>query len=167
MRRFLIHFCWVGIMALFLAQVEIQIEGGAGWATSLPTWRIEQHWLLDIFWGGRAMTGYHAWMFPFIAMVFHLPLFFMQRWSRRWHTEEQCEIETPLLAASCEREPDAPAPPTPRPKRSALHSLGDPFAWRLQRGRPSPRMQDLCQLFLKHNTRPSSHRAASRAMNCS
>lgn len=71
-------------MAIFLAEVEIQIEGDAGWATSLPTWRIEQHWLLDLFWGGRAMTGYHAWMFPFIAMVFHLPLFFMQRWTKRW-----------------------------------------------------------------------------------
>ncbi len=53
----LLTLCWVGLMAFFFAEVEIQIEGGAGWATSLPTWRIEQHWLLDIFWGGRAMTG--------------------------------------------------------------------------------------------------------------
>ena len=42
---------WVSLMAFFFAEVEIQIEGDAGWATSLPTWRIEQHWLLDIFWG--------------------------------------------------------------------------------------------------------------------
>ncbi|WMW79411.1 hypothetical protein RF679_12210 [Undibacterium cyanobacteriorum] len=82
--RFLIHFLWVAVMAIFLAEVEIQIEGDAGWASSLPTWRVEQHWLLDVFWGGRAMTGYHAWMFPFIAMVFHLPLFFLQRWTLRW-----------------------------------------------------------------------------------
>ena len=52
---------------------EIQIEGPNGWATSLPTWRIEHHPLLDIFWGGRAMTGYHAWFFSFILLVFHLP----------------------------------------------------------------------------------------------
>lgn len=72
---------WVSLMAFFFAEVEIQIEGDAGWATSLPTWRIEQHWLLDIFWGGRAMTGYHAWVFPFIAMIFHLTFFFLQTWS--------------------------------------------------------------------------------------
>jgi hypothetical protein len=53
----------------------------AGWAASLPTWRIEQHWLLDIFWGGRPMTGYHAWVFSFMALVFHLPVFINGTWS--------------------------------------------------------------------------------------
>jgi hypothetical protein len=76
---------WVVLLAFFFANIEIQIEGGAGWATSLPTWRIESHWLLDIFWGGRAMTGYHAWVFPFIALIFHLPLFFMGHWT--WRAE--------------------------------------------------------------------------------
>ena len=74
---------YVSVMAFFFAQVEIQIEGSAGWATSLPTWRVEQHWLLDLFWGGRAMSGYPAWMFPFIAMIFHLPFFFEKSWSWR------------------------------------------------------------------------------------
>lgn len=73
--------CWVALLGFFFAQVEIQIEGAAGWAANLPTWRIEQHWLLEIFWGGRPMTGYHAWVFPFIALFFHLPLFFMGQWS--------------------------------------------------------------------------------------
>jgi hypothetical protein len=72
---------WVVLLAYFFAQTEIQIEGPAGWAANLPTWRIEQHWLLDLFWGGRAMTGYHAWVFPFIAMFFHFPLFFIGHWS--------------------------------------------------------------------------------------
>ncbi|RZI42996.1 hypothetical protein EGT07_09055 [Herbaspirillum sp. HC18] len=76
---------WVILLAFFFAQIEIQIEGGAGWATNLPTWRIEKHWLLDIFWGGRAMTGYHAWVFPFIALFFHFPLFFIGHWS--WRAE--------------------------------------------------------------------------------
>jgi hypothetical protein len=80
-KAFMLTVLWVSLMAVFFAEVEIQIEGGAGWATSLPTWRIEQHWLLDIFWGGRAMTGYHAWVFPFVAMIFHLPFFFLQTWS--------------------------------------------------------------------------------------
>lgn len=74
---------WVVLLALFFAQTEIQIEGAGGWAANLPTWRIEKHWLLDIFWGGRAMTGYHAWIFPFIALFFHFPFFFMQQWSVR------------------------------------------------------------------------------------
>jgi hypothetical protein len=64
---------WITLMGLFFAMTEIHIEGPNGWATSLPTWRIEKHPLLDIFWGGRAMTGYHAWFFSFIILVFHLP----------------------------------------------------------------------------------------------
>ncbi len=71
----------VGILAYFFAQVEIHVEGDAGWAANLPTWRVETHWLLDLFWGGRPMTGYHAWVFPFIALFFHFPLAFMGQWS--------------------------------------------------------------------------------------
>lgn len=71
----------VALLAYFFANVEIQIEGEAGWAANLPTWRVEKHWLLDIFWGGRAMTGYHAWAFPFVAIFFHFPLLFIGQWS--------------------------------------------------------------------------------------
>jgi hypothetical protein len=31
------------------------------------------------------MTGYHAWVFPFIALFFHFPLCFMDHWS--WRAE--------------------------------------------------------------------------------
>lgn len=79
------HMIWtlgmVVVLAYFFAKAEIHIEGDAGWAANLPTWRIEQHWLLDIFWGGRAMTGYHAWVFSFIALFFHFPLCFDAQWS--------------------------------------------------------------------------------------
>src|SRR5450830_1359997 len=81
--RPLLTVAWVAVLAFFFAQVEIQIEGGAGWAAALPTWRIEQLWLLDIFWGGRAMTGYHAWIFSFMVLMFHFPLAFLQTWSWR------------------------------------------------------------------------------------
>jgi hypothetical protein len=67
--------------AYLFARVEVEIEGDAGWAANLPTWRIEDHVLLDLFWGGRAMTGYHLWMFSFIGVFFHFPLFFMGQWS--------------------------------------------------------------------------------------
>ena len=83
--QFSLLLAWVTLLGVFFAQTEIQIEGGAGWAANLPTWRIEHHWLLDIFWGGRAMTGYHAWVFPFIALFFHTPLFFAPQWS--WQLE--------------------------------------------------------------------------------
>lgn len=72
---------WVFVLAVFFAQVEIQIEGANGWGGSLPTWRIKNHWLLDLFWGGRAMTGYHAWVFPFIAIFFHFPIIWMSQWN--------------------------------------------------------------------------------------
>jgi len=73
------------LLAYFFANVEIQIEGPAGWAAALPTWRIEQHWLLDLFWGGRPMTGYHAWIFSFMALVFHFPFALAARWN--WRAE--------------------------------------------------------------------------------
>jgi hypothetical protein len=74
---------WIALTAFFFANVEIQIEGPAGWAASLPTWRVENHWLLDIFWGGRPMTGYHAWVFSFMFLVFHLGVFINLNWSLR------------------------------------------------------------------------------------
>ena len=79
--HFLLLLSFVSLLAFFFAKVEIQIEGAEGWAVNLPTWRVEHHLLLTLFWGGRAMTGYHAWMFSFIALIFHLPLFMMASWS--------------------------------------------------------------------------------------
>jgi hypothetical protein len=70
-------------LAFLFANVEIQIEGTGGWAANLPTWRIEHHWLLDMFLGGRAMTGYHAWVFSFIFLVFHFPMIVGWRFTLR------------------------------------------------------------------------------------
>jgi hypothetical protein len=70
-------------LAFLFANVEIQIEGAAGWAANLPTWRVEKHWLLDLFYEGRTLTGYHAWVFPFVALFFHFPFAFAARWSWR------------------------------------------------------------------------------------
>ncbi|MEI8121270.1 MAG: hypothetical protein WCI20_04415 [bacterium] len=67
-------FLWVILLGAVFANVEIQIEGGAGWAANLPTWRLENSWL-NWFWGGKTITGYHAWVFSFMALVFHIPLF--------------------------------------------------------------------------------------------
>jgi hypothetical protein len=72
----------VFVLAYFFANVEIQIEGANGWAASLPvTFRIEHHWLLDVFWGGRPLTGYHAWVFAFMALFFHFPMIWANVWT--------------------------------------------------------------------------------------
>jgi hypothetical protein len=73
------------ILGFFFAKLEIAIEGDAGWAANLPTWRIEGHWLLDLLWGGRVMTGYHAWAFSLVALFFHFPLVFSADYS--WQAE--------------------------------------------------------------------------------
>jgi hypothetical protein len=74
---------YVAVLAFFFAKVEIHIEGEDGWAAKLPTWRIEKHWLLDVFFGGRPLTGYHAWMLPFSLLLFHYPALLGGSWSWR------------------------------------------------------------------------------------
>ena len=73
----------IGALSTMFAKVEIQIEGADGWAANLPTWRLDHHWLLDVFWGGRPLTGYHVWVFLFMAVVFHLVFFLHGRPSLR------------------------------------------------------------------------------------
>ena len=92
-RALLLTLVWVALLALFFAEVEIQIEGAAGWAANLPTWRIEQHWLLDIFWGGRPMTGYHAWVFSFMALIFFI-------WTMTFCSGTGLSLEAIFFAAS-------------------------------------------------------------------
>ncbi len=77
----LYYLIFIGLLAFWFCKVEIHIEGTDGWAKNLPTWRIENHLLLKLFWGGRAMTGYHAWVISFVIIFFHLPYFFMSPWS--------------------------------------------------------------------------------------
>jgi hypothetical protein len=66
-------------MAFILAMWEIQIEGKAGWAANLPSWRIEKGWPVKLM-GGRPVTGYHVFMLIFMLSIIHLPLFFTP-----WH----------------------------------------------------------------------------------
>ena len=61
--------------AFLFAKLEIEIEGEHGWAAKLPTWRVEKHFLLDLFFGGRPLTGYHVWAFLFVFFFFHMPFF--------------------------------------------------------------------------------------------
>jgi hypothetical protein len=72
------HALWfgaVGALAFLFAKVEIEIEGGDGWAAKLPTWRL-QNKLTDIFYGGRPLTGYHLWVQLFVLVFCHVPFAF-------------------------------------------------------------------------------------------
>lgn len=60
------------VTAWIFAALEIQIEGQAGWAANLPTWRIQNR-LTDLFYGGRPLTGYHLYAQLFVLAVVHLP----------------------------------------------------------------------------------------------
>ncbi len=72
---------FVLVAAFMFAKLEIEIEGQHGWAEKLPTWRVEHHFLLDWFFGGRSLTGYHTWTFIFVLFLFHLPFFWTGTWS--------------------------------------------------------------------------------------
>jgi len=76
---------FVPIAAFIWAKLEVEIEGPDGWAKSLPTWRLEEHVLLDVFMGGRPLTGYHLWAFTFVFLVYHLPFLWLRTWN--WHAE--------------------------------------------------------------------------------
>jgi len=72
------------VAAFIFAKLEIEIEGPHGWAEKLPTWRVERHTLLDWFFGGRPLTGYHVWAFALILFCFHMPFFWLAgSWSLR------------------------------------------------------------------------------------
>ena len=63
------------IIALVLAYFEIQIEGVAGWAANLPTWRIENQ-QINLLIGGRPITGYHISLDILLLLFLHWPSLF-------------------------------------------------------------------------------------------
>lgn len=65
-------FLMVFASALSFALLEIQIEGRAGWASNLPTWRIENEWTRRFF-SARPLTGYHLYVHLVILCFCHAP----------------------------------------------------------------------------------------------
>ena len=72
------------VLAYLFAKVEIEIEGGAGWAANLPTWRLQNRWT-DLVYGGRPLTGYHLWVQSFVLAFMHMPYAVGLPWS--WANE--------------------------------------------------------------------------------
>jgi hypothetical protein len=63
------------VLAFFFAQLEIQIEGSAGWAKNLPTWRKSLRdipILRHLFFKDMELTGYHLYLNLFIFSVLHI-----------------------------------------------------------------------------------------------
>jgi hypothetical protein len=58
--------------ATLLALVEIQVEGGEGWAAKLPTWRVDNAFT-RLLMSGKPLTGYHTYLISFVLVMAHLP----------------------------------------------------------------------------------------------
>lgn len=59
-----------------LACIEIEIEGGYGWAQRLPTWWLGRGLVGRVYgiaMGHRPLTGYHVFAFTIPLVVLHLP----------------------------------------------------------------------------------------------
>lgn len=76
---------YIFILATILAALEVQIEAGNGWAKNIPTWRPNPNkWYAKSYkkiMSGKELTGYHLFMFTFVALIFHLPFFFGINWN--------------------------------------------------------------------------------------
>ena len=71
------------LAAAAFAKLEIAIEGPHGWAANLPTWRISGTWWNRWLFGGRVMTGYHAWALITVLVLLHVGLLAGGDWSLR------------------------------------------------------------------------------------
>lgn len=72
------------LWALGLAGIEIEIEGGRGWAERLPTWYRKRGRVGRIYglaMGGRPLTGYHVFAFTIPLVILHLPFGYGLGWS--------------------------------------------------------------------------------------
>jgi len=66
---------WMLILAYLHARQETEIEGNAGWARHLPTFRINVFITKLLI--GKEITGYHIFMLLMFLVIFHLPLLFI------------------------------------------------------------------------------------------
>ena len=72
------------LWAFGLGCIEIEIEGGHGWAERLPTWYLKRGRVGRIYglaMGQRPLTGYHVFAFTIPLVIVHLPFAFGLDWS--------------------------------------------------------------------------------------
>ncbi|MSR86643.1 hypothetical protein EXS70_00505 [Candidatus Peribacteria bacterium] len=70
---FLILWPFILLLSTVTALMEIQIEGGNGWASCLPSWRFSPKWLRKLM-NGKEVTGYHIYFNLHMIVLLHLPL---------------------------------------------------------------------------------------------
>jgi len=78
--RTLLLFAW----AFCLAGIEIEIEGGYGWAERLPTWFLRRGIVgraYGVVMGHRPLTGYHVFAFSIPFIVLHFPFVMGAEWT--------------------------------------------------------------------------------------
>ena len=77
------------LFCLVLAFLETQIEGEAGWAANLPTWRPPRSTWYARFYQkimpGKDLTGYHILIFILVLVFLHYPYFVGRTWN--WPSE--------------------------------------------------------------------------------
>jgi hypothetical protein len=74
----------IAALALWMALVEIEIEGRHGWAVRLPTWfrtRGPAGRIYGLLNGGKPLTGYHLFMATLPLLFLHLPFGFGADWT--------------------------------------------------------------------------------------
>ena len=67
-----------------LACIEIEIEGGYGWAERLPTWWLSRGVVGRVYgvvMGHRPLTGYHVFAFTIPLVILHLPYTMGVEWT--------------------------------------------------------------------------------------
>jgi hypothetical protein len=78
--RTLLLFVW----AFGLAGIEVEIEGGYGWAERMPTWYLKRGTVGRIYgtvMGHRPLTGYHVFVFIMPVVLLNLPFVYGVDWS--------------------------------------------------------------------------------------
>ncbi len=85
MHDFFLKAVYFYLIGFFLAILEIQIEGQAGWAKNLPTWRpsAAKLWVrfLKTVSGQQEVTGYHLFLNIFLLLFLHWPFVWFGTWN--------------------------------------------------------------------------------------
>ncbi len=71
-------------ISLFLALVEIEVEGKYGWAERIPTWYRTTGFagrLWGLIMGGKPLTGYHLFLNILLLSMFHFKFLDGAEWS--------------------------------------------------------------------------------------
>lgn len=64
---------FVLFISIITALFEIEVEGPHGWATYLPTWRINTA-IFEKFLNGKSLTGYHLFFYSLLFFMFQFPI---------------------------------------------------------------------------------------------